>query len=66
MGRQQGTVVSGNVIHNVTSSNYGGMGIYTDEGSGYITIENNVVYSCKDSCYQHHYGIYTQIPVFLR
>lgn len=56
LGIQHGTVVSGNVIHDVISSNYGGMGIYTDEGSSYITIENNLVFRCKDSCYQHHYG----------
>ena len=61
LGRQHGTVVSGNIIHDVTSSNYGGMGIYTDEGSSYITIENNVVYRCKDSCYQHHYGMYNTV-----
>jgi hypothetical protein len=53
---QHGTVVSGNVIHDVTSSNYGGMGIYTDEGSSYITVENNVVFRCKECCYQHHFG----------
>ncbi len=56
LGMQHGTVVSGNVIHDVTSSNYGGMGIYTDEGSSYITVENNIVYRCKECCYQHHYG----------
>lgn len=61
LGRQHGTVVSGNVVHDVTSSNYGGMGIYTDEGASYITIENNVVYRCKDSCYQHHYGMYNTV-----
>lgn len=56
LGMQHGTVVSGNVIHDVTSSNYGGMGIYTDEGSSYITVENNIVYRCKECCYQHHFG----------
>ena len=56
LGNQHGTVVSGNIIHDVTSSNYGGMGIYTDEGSSYITVENNIVYRCKECCYQHHFG----------
>ncbi len=56
LGEQHGTVVSGNIIHDVTSSVYGGMGIYTDEGSSFITIENNIVYRCKEACYQHHYG----------
>ena len=61
LGMQHGTVVSGNVIHDVTSSNYGGMGIYTDEGSSYITIENNVVFRCKECCYQHHFGKYNTL-----
>lgn len=56
LGKQHGTAVSGNIIHDVVSSNYGGMGIYTDEGSSYITIENNIVFRCKECCYQHHYG----------
>ncbi len=56
LGNQHGTVVSGNIIHDVTSSLYGGMGIYTDEGSSYITVENNIVFRCKDACYQHHFG----------
>lgn len=56
LGKQYGTVVSGNLIHDVTSSLYGGMGIYTDEGSSFITIEDNVVFRCKEACYQHHYG----------
>ncbi len=56
LGRQHGTVVSGNIVHDVTSAMYGGMGIYTDEGSSYITIENNIVYRCKEACYQHHFG----------
>ena len=61
LGAQHGTVVSGNVIHDVTSSNYGGMGIYTDEGSSYITVENNVVFRCKECCYQHHFGKYNTL-----
>lgn len=56
LGKQHGTVVSGNIVHDVISSNYGGMGIYTDEGSSYITVENNIVFRCKECCYQHHYG----------
>ncbi|MBE6740518.1 MAG: right-handed parallel beta-helix repeat-containing protein [Ruminococcaceae bacterium] len=61
LGAQHGTVVSGNIVHDVISSNYGGMGIYTDEGSSYITVENNIVFRCKECCYQHHYGKHNTI-----
>ncbi len=61
LGYQNGTVVEGNLIHDVTSAHYGGWGIYTDEGSSYITVEKNVVYNCKSNCYHQHYGSYNTV-----
>lgn len=56
LGKQKGTVVANNHIHDITPAHYGGWGIYTDEGSSYITVENNVVYRAKSNCYHQHYG----------
>ena len=60
LGIQPDTVISGNVIHNVGcyegATGYGGWGIYLDEGSSEILVENNLVYDCSSQTFHQHYG----------
>ncbi|MCR5041261.1 MAG: right-handed parallel beta-helix repeat-containing protein, partial [Clostridia bacterium] len=60
LGKQPGTTLTHNVIHNVAcdpgQGGYGGWGIYLDEGSSDMLVEKNLVFSCSSQGFNIHYG----------
>ena len=60
LGMQPHTIIRGNVISNVAADpgekGYGGWGIYLDEGSSGILVEQNLVYDCGSQGFHQHYG----------
>lgn len=61
LGKQNGTIISENRIHDISCYGYGAWGIYLDEGSSFVTVENNVVYRTSSDCFNLHYGSHNTI-----
>ena len=50
-----GSRVAYNIVHDVVRRDYGGWGIYPDEGSHDMVIQKNLVYRCQDGAlFAHH------------
>jgi len=62
LGVSPGSVEEGNVIFDVRAHDYGGWGIYTDEGSSDWLITSNLVWDCtcvnpaSGGAFHQHYG----------
>lgn len=56
LGFSSGTILRANRINDVDARCYGGWGIYNDEGSTGILVENNVVWNTKFGGYDIHYA----------
>lgn len=56
LGIQPGTALRNNLIHDVEDYLYGGWGIYLDEGTSNVLVEDNIVYQCRSAGFHQHYG----------
>ena len=57
LGTDIGTVIESNTCFNITSYNYGGWGLYLDEGTSNVTVRGNLVHETKSAGFVQHYGI---------
>lgn len=56
LGKQQGTIVRCNLIHDVYSRHYGGWALYADEGASAVVFEQNICYNTNSNAFHQHYG----------
>jgi hypothetical protein len=56
LGVSPGTMIRNNLIHDVDANHYGGWGVYHDEGSTHLLVENNIVHHTKFAPFNIHYA----------
>lgn len=56
LGHAPGTVVRGNVMHDINRARYGGWGVYLDACSAQVLVENNLAYRTEDGGLHQNYG----------
>ncbi|MCC6784514.1 MAG: right-handed parallel beta-helix repeat-containing protein [Planctomycetes bacterium] len=56
LGVQPGTLIVGNLFHDIAARRYGGWGIYFDEGTSELRAERNVVARTTHGGFHQHYG----------
>ncbi len=56
LGMQPGTRICNNLWHDIAGREYGGWGIYFDEGSSSIIAQSNIVYRTTHGGFHQHYG----------
>lgn len=56
LGVSPGTIIRNNMIHDINANHYGGWGMYHDEGSTHLLVENNIVYNTKFAPFNIHFS----------
>ncbi len=56
VGIQPGTAIRHNFFHDIAGRRYGGWGVYLDEGSSNILVENNLVTRTTHGGFHQHFG----------
>lgn len=50
-----------NLCHDVQSFDYGGWGLYADEGTSSLLMRDNIIHSTKSAAYHQHYGVDNEV-----